>query len=321
MCTWESTPVMRSRAGRILGHLALLAAAAGLATAVQAETLIRFQPPESEDDQRDDYVIQVLELALEQTRDDFGPASLHQIGLRMTQDRAVREMRNGRYIDVLWMMTSAEREDELIPVRIPLAGGLLGVRVPVVRGGDTQFFATVREVSDLRPYVAGQGHDWPDTRVLRHNGLEVMTATGYHSLFRMLERGRFDYLPRSIMELTAEQPLYERFGLQPHKDLLLVYHAPNYFFVSRDHEALALRLETGLERAIDDGSLQELMREHPATRDALAFLETEQPRLVPLDNPVLPEHTPTERRELWVDALFDAMRQHQHEYAIPRDAR
>ena len=285
----------------------LIGAAASAAAHARATTQIRFQPPAAADDRRDDYAVQVLELALEQTRRDFGAVSLQRIGLRMTQDRAVLEMRNGRYIEVLWMMTTPDRERQLTPVRIPLAGGMLGVRVPVLPAATGNTLRDVEELAQLQQYVAGQGHDWPDTRILRHNDIQVTTSTGYDSLFRMLTRGRFDFFPRGIQELAAEEDLYQRYDLEPYPDLLLAYYAPNYFFVAPDNDALALRLETGLERAVADGSLEALMRTHPATRDALAHLESGQARIIPLENPDLPEFTPVHREELWLDTLFEAV--------------
>ncbi len=285
---------------------AAIASTATTAAHTQYSTLIRLQPPATADDQRDDYVMQVLELALEQTRHDFGPASLQRIGLRMTQDRAMREMRNGRYIDVLWMMTTTAREQQLTPVRIPLAAGMLGIRVPVLPKAGGHAFEEITDLAELRQYVAGQGHDWPDTRILRHNGIRVTTSTGYENLFRMLERGRFDFFPRAIKELAAEADLYQHYGLEPYPDLLLAYRAPNYFFVAPDNDALALRLETGLERALADGSLEALMRNNPTTRRALAHLESGEARVIPLENPDLPEFTPVHREELWLDTVFDA---------------
>ena len=280
-------------------------AAAIAAADAQGTTLIRVQPPATADDQRDDYAVQVLELALEQTRHDFGPASLHRIGLRMTQNRAMREMRNGRYIDVLWMMTTSAREEQLTPVRIPLAAGMLGVRVPVLPKHRGEAFEEIADLAELQQHVAGQGHDWPDTAILRHNGIRVTTSTGYETLFRMLELGRFDFFPRGIQELAAEEDLYQRYGLVPYPDLLLAYHAPNYFFVAPDNDALALRLETGLERAVADGSLEALMRSHPGTGNGLAHLESGEMRIIPLENPDLPEWTPVDRDELWLDTVFD----------------
>lgn len=266
--------------------------------------LVRHQPPDSGDDLRDDYAIRLLELALSRTEDDFGPFNLLAIGLRMTQNRATRELGRGQYIDVLWTMTSRAREEKLVPIRIPLAGGLLGVRVPVIRAGDANPLEEVSRVSDLRNLRAGQLQDWPDTMILRHNGVPVTTATNYQSLFAMLARGRFDYLPRGIQELTAEAHLYERYNLEPYRDLLLVYRAPNYFFVSPGDHALALRIRIGLERALADGSFARLMEQHPATAPAIETLRQGPARIIRLDNPELPSATLLDRDELWFAPVF-----------------
>lgn len=291
--------------------LLLAAMVAAPATAVAlTPLLVRHQPPDSGDDLRDDYAIRLLELALSRTEDDFGPFNLLEIGLRMTQNRATRELGRGRYIDVLWTMTSRAREEKLVPIRIPLARGLLGVRVPVIRAGGANPLEDVSTVPGLRNLRAGQLQDWPDTMILRHNGVPVTTATDYESLFAMLARGRFDYLPRGIQELSAEARLYERHNLEPYRDLLLVYRAPNYFFVSPGDHALALRIRIGLERALADGSFTRLMEQHPATAPAIETLRQGQARIIRLDNPELPTATPLERDELWLSPVFDPSPEH-----------
>ncbi|MDN3518185.1 hypothetical protein QWY84_11235 [Aquisalimonas lutea] len=290
----------------------LLVAAIAVPAPVLALTpaLVRHQPPDSGEDRRDDYAIQLLELALSRTEDDFGPFNLLEIDLRMSQNRAIRELRDGRYIDVLWTMTNRAREEKLVPIRIPLARGLLGVRVPVIRAGGAGLLDGVSTLPDLRDMRAGQLQDWPDTMILRHNGVPVTTATNYQSLFAMLARGRFHYLPRGIQELAAETRIYERYGLEPYRDLLLVYRAPSYFFVAPGDHTLALRIRIGLERALADGSFTRLMERHPATAPALTTLRRGQARIIRLRNPNLPAATPLERDELWFAPVFGAHPEH-----------
>ncbi|SEO48929.1 substrate-binding periplasmic protein [Aquisalimonas asiatica] len=287
----------------------LLAVAAANADASQS-TLIRHQPPDAVDgDERDDYAVRLLELAMARTEHDHGPANLHAIAVHMSQDRAIRAMRDGRYLDVFWGMTSRSREEALLPVRIPMAQGLLGVRALVAREETLPRLGAVDSIDDLAAFSMGQGHDWPDTAILRHNGLQVATSSTYYSLFRMLDAGRFDLFPRGVIELQAEARLYESFNVRPSRDVVLAYYAPNYFFVRRDNEALAERIETGLRRAMADGSFSALLSSHPSTRYALDLLTLYQPRVLALDNPGLPEATPIDEPALWHRPVFDNLYQ------------
>lgn len=289
-----------------LGVIAvLLLTPYSIAASSTPPTLVRHQPPVQVDgDERDDYAIHLLNLAMSRTEDDYGPASLHQIGVRMSQDRAIREMRNGRYLDVFWGMTSREREHELLPVRIPMARGLLGVRALVARKETLPRLGSVESADDLAAFSLGQGHDWPDTAILEHNGLRVATSSNYYSLFRMLRAGRFELFPRGVNELQAEARIYDSFEVSPSKDVVLAYYAPNYFFVHRDNETLAERIETGLRRAMEDGSFTALLNDHPSTRYALDLLTLHEPRVLALDNPSLPEATPVDEPALWYRPVF-----------------
>lgn len=292
-----------------IGFIAILLLGTWLTPATAgASTLIRHQPPNEVDgDERDDYAIRLLRIAMAKTEEDYGPVSIQQIGVRMSQDRAIREMRNGRYLDVFWGMTSPRREDKLLPVRIPMAQGLLGVRALVARDETLPRLQGVQSVHELAAFSFGQGHDWPDTAILRHNGLFVDTSSTYHSLFRMLSAGRFEVFPRGINELQSESMLYERFDVTPSRELVLAYYAPNYFFVHRDNTALAERIDTGLRRAMADGSFAALLSEHPSTRHALDLLTLHQPRVLALDNPKLPGATPVDETGLWYAPVFSEL--------------
>ena len=81
--------------------------------------------------------------------------------------------------------------------------------------------------------------------------------------------------------------------------MLLHYPAANYFFVAPDNEALAERLETGLRRALEDGSFDELFRTHPVNAEAFRQTNILVRRVLRLENPLLPAATPLEERALW----------------------
>jgi hypothetical protein len=72
----------------------------------------------------------------------------------------------------------------------------------------------VHSLADLKPMRFGQGSDWPDTAVLRDNGLQVVTSQNYASLFRMLDAGRFDLFPREVLVAWDEQAHAAEQGLK-----------------------------------------------------------------------------------------------------------
>lgn len=196
-------------------------------------------------------------------------------------------------------MTSTEREKQLLPVRIPLLKGLMGLRFLVVREQDLKRFAHIRHLAQLRELTAGQGEDWPDTEVLRFNGLVVKTNVTYRSLFSQLEQARFDYLPRGFNEPFDELETRQDMRLVIEPRLALLYPAASYFFVSRDNQALATRIQQGLEIAIEDGSFDELFFNHPHNKEAFDKLNLEGRIIFKLASPVLPDKTPLGNAKLW----------------------
>lgn len=243
------------------------------------------------------YVRRVVELALSRGHSRL---AVHPVDLDMTQGRTLVELATGHApIDLMWTMTDIQRESSgLLPVRIPIDRGLLGWRLLLVRRSELAQWRQVHTLKQLGQRLAGQGHDWPDTAILRANGLQVGTSSGYDALFRMLAAGRIDYFPRSILEIDAEMASgrYPELAIAP--DLMLQYPAAAYLFVSPTRPDLAAELKAGLEAAVADGSFQRLHREqygpvikaHPIAVD----------RVIKLSNPLLPPETPVNRRELWI---------------------
>lgn len=222
------------------------------------------------------------------------------VDLDMTQGRSLVEMATGRGpIDLMWTVTDLQRETSgLLPVRVPIDRGLMGWRLLLVRHADLGLWRRVRSLAELSQRVGGQGHDWPDTAILRANGLQIGTSSSYDALFRMLAAGRIDYFPRSILEVDAELAQGRHPDLAIVPGLMLLYPAAAYFFVSPSRPELAADLKAGLEAAVADGSFQRLHREfygalikaHPVSPD----------RVIRLSNPLLPAATPLTRREFWL---------------------
>jgi hypothetical protein len=279
----------------LLATLALL-----LNTTAQADTTrVRVPQNLTEWDQRNDYFVAALRLALDKTRDQYGDYLLEESSQPLTQSRAIAMLSEGAEVDVLWSMTSRLRETQMLPVRIPLLKGLMGYRIFIIRAEDEIWFKDITTLDQLRELRAGQGHDWPDAEILRSNGLRVETSVDYENLFRMLHAGRFDFLPRAINEPWEEVKAREDLNLTIEKNLLLHYPTASYFFVSKNNPTLAERLRVGLETAIADGSFETLLLKHPINAFALKNVRMEQRHMLKLVNPLLPAETPLGRKELW----------------------
>lgn len=247
-----------------------------------------------------DYIRTLLRLALIRSKAPNERISLSSIEENLTQARLIAELQRGQNIDIIWTMTSREREASMLPIRIPLLKGLLGQRVFLIRAEQQAEFARVNTLTDLAQLTAGQGAHWPDTDILRENGLPVLTSTRYELLFSMLRGGRFDYFPRGVNEAWAELDAHPNEGLAVEETLLLSYPAPMYFFVRQGNEALAQRLEAGLEMLIEDGSMDALFESHPSFMNYVKKANVGARKIFKLHNPQLPKETPIEDARYWI---------------------
>lgn len=216
----------------------------------------------------------------------------------MNQGRATEQLqRKNGSVDLFWGMTSRERERKLLAIRLPLYKGLIGWRVALVDARRPDRLRGVAALPQLAALRAGQGQDWPDTEILRAAGLPVVTSVDYPNLFPMLRSGRYDYFPRSVIEVSQELKDPRSAGLTLDRYLLLHYPAAFYFFVSPSRPDLALVLRQGLERAIRDGGFEQTFQRFNG--EHVRALKLSQRRIIELPNPLLPEATPLARRELW----------------------
>ncbi|MFC3530921.1 hypothetical protein ACFOLG_01865 [Vogesella facilis] len=237
----------------------------------------------------------VLQLALDKSGQTY---TLAAVLPEMLQGRSIaRAMAPGGDIDVLWTMTTRERESLLLPVRLPLDKGLLGWRIAIVRRDRAAQFAGVRTVQDLRYFTAGQEHDWPDSDVLRENGLPVLTSGQYASLFNMLASKRFDYFPRGVTEAWSEVDARPKLELTVEPHIVLHYPAAEYFFVSPGKPYLARHLHQGLLRAKADGSFDQLFHAH--FDPLLQRARLSERRIIRLSNPLLDAATLLPASSAW----------------------
>lgn len=241
------------------------------------------------------YPLNLLKEALRATGTDF---VLQPAGRDMVQSRVLKEIAAGT-VDIYWSMTSAEREQQLRPIRIPLDKGLNGWRLLLIASGDSPRFAKVHSLHALKKFTFVQGHDWPDTQVLNHNGLRVQTSAHPPQLMELLKKRRVDAFPRAVFEAVGDA---EQAGndIEVEPSLVLVYPSAVYFFVHPDNVQLAQRVEQGLRLLQKNGRFDQLFMQHYGAmlrRTALAGRSQ-----IRLENPIAPATLPLQDASLWYRA-------------------
>lgn len=256
--------------------------------------VVRYPAIEDSADKRSDYPIALLELALKKSGSS---ATLQTTSARVSKSRALYLLETGVEVDVVWTMTSVDREKRFLPVRIPIYKGLGSYRLLLIRRDDQAKFSALKDEAALKQQMMSQMHDWVDAEVLRQNKFKVLNASSYQSLFQMLLHNRVDAVPRSVLEIVKEQQFFASQGLHIETDWVLHYPGAVYFFVSNKNPVLAEKIETGLRLALKDGSFDLLFQKYFVQQ--LKEMKLSKRRLVELKNPLLPPETPLNESILW----------------------
>ncbi len=221
-------------------------------------------------------------------------------GEEKTLQRVMSELESNA-LDIIWTATDQEKEQEFLPVRIPLYKGMFGYRIFIIHKNSQHKFSNINTLDDLKQVSLGQGRSWADTKILEANGLKVVKVSKFPSLLYMLDGERYDAFPRGIHEPWGEIESHPQLQLAVEQQLMLVYRMPFYLFVNKNNRALAQRLESGLNKAIADGSFDKLFYAEPGVQKVLQFANLKNRKLIELNNPYLTPETPLARSELWLD--------------------
>ena len=276
------------------------------ASMVEAATwTITYPRPIDDSDARAQYPIALLKLALDKTGVNYELRPSDRI---LLTGKAMRQLRGNREVNVVWSMTDSQREKELTPIRIPIAKGLIGLRVFVINENKKAKFNDVLSLTDMRKLVPIQGEEWPDTKILQANGFNVFTVPEFREAYDMIKQGKGDFFPRSVMEVDAELEVEgRRNNLYLEPSMALYYPTAMYYFVSSSNKTLANLIETGLNRAIEDGSFDALFESTYAP--ILASLGVNERKIFTLENPLLPIETPLTNSALWYKPKTEASKE------------
>jgi hypothetical protein len=265
--------------------------------AFSASWRINYPRPLSDSDRRADYPLKLLALALDQTGVNYRLIASDRI---MPQSKALKRLMDNREVNVVWSMTDEQREEQLLPIRIPIYKGLIGWRIFIIRKDMDSRFKYIQSLDHLLKLNPIQGSDWPDTKILQANGFDAITATDHDALFKMLANAQGDFFPRSIVEIWEEMNTNNpknQFEIEP--KLGIRYPAAMYYFLNKNSVPLANLIRIGLEKAIENGKFDELfLEEH---QEYLDKSELDNRTFYQLQNTYLPIKTPLHRKELWYD--------------------
>ncbi|WP_052742129.1 hypothetical protein [Kiloniella litopenaei] len=274
-----------------------------LSFTARSETVINIRPAQGAGDVAHSYFSELITTILNRTSAKYGLAKLHVTSENLTQQRSLKLLEEGRRIDLDWAGTNLGREQALHPVRIPLNMGLLGYRLLVIRQDRVREFDQIRTPAQLKTLIACQGQHWPDSDILEDNGYTVNRTIRFELMWKMIEVGRCDYFPRAISEGYGEVNFFGKDTYAAYDKILIGYRFPMYFFVNKSNQTLAARIEEGLEAMLEDNSLLQFMKRHPATKSAFPLGQYANSRIFTAENKYISEETRNLPEKYWLKVI------------------
>lgn len=245
---------------------------------------------------RSDYFTELLALSL-----SYHPDKNYQVKFieyDVPKLRAFKLIEANQGIDVIAAGATVDRQAVLQSVKIPLLKGLFGWRVALVHESNLTIMKDTNRWDEFKQLSAGQLRTWSDVRILQSNGINVVKGANYQGLFDMLHNQRFDYFPRSILEIHSELNNHRHYDIAIEPHILLHYPTAYYFYVNKQNFTLAQDIEVGLELAIKEGRFEDLFQRHYGK--IIAEFQAQNRRVIELNNPMLPHDVPLKRTELWL---------------------
>ncbi len=196
------------------------------------------------------------------------------------QSRKEIQLKNGEY-DIDWFGATAEIEQRVVPIRYPILKGLLGNRVFITNKATYAKLDKTMSMNDVQGFKLIQGKGWGDVPILEGGGFTNLTTTAsFDNIFKMVDGGRVDLFPRSIIEpygelasrcsLGANHQCSDKNLLVDDK-LLVVYKLPMFFFISPKRKDLIELFNGYFEENYAD--FESFFNGHPLVQDSLKKLE------------------------------------------------
>ncbi|MCF7803683.1 MAG: transporter substrate-binding domain-containing protein [Candidatus Marinimicrobia bacterium] len=251
---------------------------------VYAQTVFTYRSAESAGDSRYDYDQDLLKLALDKTVDDYGEYTL-KASPPMNFARALEVLRAGGLENPVFKVSASDEYMNVIDyVPFPVDLGIVGYRISFTSPEIKQKLASVTSLDQLKQYSMGQGAGWADIEILENAGFQVQTVGSYESLFKMVAANRFDLFPRGANEVLQEDKAHpDLTDLVVEDNLCLFYPLPRFFSTNKGNTTVLERVEAGLKKAYEDGSLRELWNQY--YQESIDYVNLSERTIISIENP------------------------------------
>lgn len=262
------------------------------------DTLIVKYPLTSTNSDRDSYQLDLIKFLLEKSQKPYIIKPSKEI---YTQAKIIRELKSGEEINIYWMGTSPQLEEEFATLRYPIYRGLLGHRVFIINKNDQKIFNNITTLGELQKFKGAQGIGWSDIAILEASGLE-QHSTKYENIFKMIHRGgRVSYFSRGLNEAFSEvkHRKNQLKNITVEKNIVLVYPFAMFLFVTPQNKKLYNGLQKGFELSYKDGSFVKFFYNHPKIKQSIKESNLNQRTRIEIPNPFLTPKTADIDSDFW----------------------
>ncbi|GAB2881830.1 hypothetical protein GCM10027046_07700 [Uliginosibacterium flavum] len=293
-------PQTFSAKAKLTGLLFLLSALLGPQVAQADDVLIRNRPNVGVN-QRLEFSDLVLEEAMRRTQKKYGPYRIEWTTGTIARERSLIELVSGETHNTTIVASQPSWEEQLLPIWIPVDMGLQNYRISLTTKAAQPRLSAVRALDELKALRAGIGAAWSSRKIMDANGFNLVIGENFEPILRMLLADRSDYFPRGVNEVFVEFDARSADNpeLVVESDIVLEYPLPTYIFVSPKAPRLHQRLSEGMEVMVRDGTLRKMVMDYYA--DMIKRANFCARRLFRIENHLVSEKTPLQRKELWFD--------------------
>jgi ABC-type amino acid transport substrate-binding protein len=125
-------------------------------------------------------------------------------------------------------------------------------------------FEKINTLDELKAIPVGLHKGWVTTKLFNLNAFNVIETGHFEGLFLMLNRYRFDYIPRGVYEvydeLASRQDVLKDIVVEP--TIALFIPTMSYVNVSPTDPKIAKRLASGLLQLQNNGELKKILHKY-----------------------------------------------------------
>ena len=238
---------------------------------------------------RQSYESELLKACLSATKKDFGRSTvlIDNTNYPLAEDEC-NVFANG--IDILVTVAGNlkfEHQQKII-IPQPLAKGLLGYRLILIRNESLETFRKLESIRALQALSIGIPRTWADAGMFRQNGYQVVEEGTFDDLFVLLKSKAFDYtaLGANEIEDVYKERVANLGGISIEPSTMIYYPYPLVFYVNPSRPELADRVASGLKVILENGQHDQIFQKHHG--DVVRRLNLKQRKVFTLNNPILP---------------------------------